>query len=117
MSELGDLGVKLSKEDLQRVEDFWDNVITPACVEFQKDTGKPAETFLEAIITGIEGHVVKHNAWNAFERIWWDKQPQIADPSDTSELLFHCGSPTFDWHVQGSSTTNAMLSIKQSARA
>ena len=109
--------MKLTKEDLQRVATLWNDVITPACLELEKETGKAAEAFLEAIIAGIEGRVVKQNSWNAFERIWWNNQPQIEDPTDTSELLFHCNSPTFDWHVQGSSTMNAMPSIKRSARA
>jgi hypothetical protein len=73
MSELGDLGVKLSKEDLQRITDLWDNVITPACIQFEKDTRKPAEAFLEVIIVGVKGCMVKQNSWNAFECLWWDK--------------------------------------------
>jgi hypothetical protein len=86
--------VKLTEEDLQRVTDLWDDVITPACVQFEKETGKAAEAFLEAIIAGIEGRVVKQNSWNAFERIWWDNRPQVADPTHARELLFHRGSPT-----------------------
>ena len=107
----------LTKEDLQRVTDLWDKVITPACVEFEKETGEPAEAFLEAINLGVRGRMLKPNSWNAFERIWWSNQPQIEDPIRTSELLLHCGSPPFDWHMQGSFTMNAMLSTKRSARA
>jgi hypothetical protein len=78
--------MKLTEEDLQRVADLWDDVITPACVQLEEETGKPAEAFLEAIIAGIEGRVVKQNSWNAFERIWWDNQPQVADPTHAREL-------------------------------
>ena len=109
--------MKLTKEDLQRVANLWDDVITPACLDFEKETGKAAEAFLEAITAGIGGRAVKQNSWNNYEQIWWDNQPQIEDATHTSESLFHCGSPTFDWHVQGGSTMNAMPSIRGSARA
>jgi hypothetical protein len=108
----------LSKEDLQRVEKLWDEVITPACVQLENETGKPAEAFLEAIIAGIEARVVKKNSWNAFERIWWNNQPQIEDKT----MAVSCYSmpvflPLTGNLVQGNSTTNAMPSIKRSARA
>ena len=100
------------KEDLQHIANLWDDVITPACLKLEKENRKAAEAFREAIIAGIEGRMVKQNSWNAFEQIWWDNQPQIEDLTDTSELLFHCNILTFDWHVQGGSTMNAMPSIK-----
>ena len=88
--------MKLSTEDLKRVEDLWEKVITPACVQLEKETGKAAEAFLEAIIAGIEGRVVKRNNWNAFERIWWNNRPPVEDTKHARELLFHCGIPPSD---------------------
>jgi len=49
VTETLDRGVKLSKEDCQVTTDLWDKVINPACIEFEKRTGKPTEAMREAI--------------------------------------------------------------------
>lgn len=80
-------GVKLDASDRKRINEFWENVVNPACLKFAEDTGKPAEAFREAIAVGFDRHVKKLNQWNAWERVWWSKLPDDEDSSQMSTLL------------------------------
>ena len=84
------LGVKLDASDRKRINEFWENVVNPACLKFAEDTGKPAEAFREAIAVGFDRHAKKLNQWNAWERIWWSKLPDEEDSSQMGTLLPHC---------------------------
>jgi hypothetical protein len=67
-------GVKLSKEDLEVAVKLWEDTINPACIEFQKRTGKPAEAMREAI-AGVIARRVNHNSrWNTWQKVWWKKK-------------------------------------------
>ena len=76
VTEIFDQGTKLSKEDLQFATDLWDNVINPACIEFEERTGKPAEAMREAIAGVIARQVHQHNSWNAWQKLWWQRHPK-----------------------------------------
>jgi len=73
------VGVKLDKEDLHRVNGLWQNIINPACIKWEQETGKPAEAYREAVAGVFDRQVTKFNAWNAWQRIWWHELPDVDD--------------------------------------
>jgi hypothetical protein len=87
------LGVKLDQSDLERVADLWENLINPACLQFEAETGKPAEALREAITAGFERRVKKFQRWNAWQRIWWSRMPDIEDRALIGTLLPRCNRP------------------------
>jgi len=92
VTETLDRGVKLSKEDRQVATDLWDNVINPACIEFEKRTGKPAEAMREAIAGVITRRVNRRSSWNAWQKIWWNRLPELHDQAyrSKSATLYNC---------------------------
>lgn len=84
------LGAKLDGSDIKHVADLWDEVINPACLRFQEETGKPAHLLREAITVGFERRVKKFHRWNAWEQLWWNKLPNIEDKGVRGMLLPHC---------------------------
>ena len=115
--ELVKLGVKLDESDLKRVADLWTDVINPACLKFEAETGKPAEALREAIAAGFERRGKKVHRWNAWERLWWSKVPHIEDKSIISTLLPHCNCPPLTTCItQTYSTTPVAMSMKRRLR-
>jgi len=86
------LGVKLDQSDLKRVADLWEDAVNPACLKFEAETGKPAEALREAIAAGFERRVKKFHRWNAWERVWWSRLPNIEDRALIGTLLPRCDS-------------------------
>ena len=80
-------GAKLSKEDLQITADLWDNVINPACIKFEKETGKPAEALREAIAGVSARHVSQDSSWNMWQKVWWRKEPKVKDTALRSKSV------------------------------
>ncbi len=74
-------GTTLSKDDHQIAIDLWDNVINPACLEFEEKTGKPAEAMREAIAGVIAKQVRQRSSWNAWQKLWWQRHPKVYDGS------------------------------------
>jgi hypothetical protein len=103
--------VNLSKEDLQVATDLWDKVINPACLDFQKRTGKPAEAMREAIARVIARRVNHHSSWNAFQKVWWNKQPTVHDKELQSECLTSHDFPLDQICLQRNSAHNASTCI------
>jgi hypothetical protein len=81
------VGVKLDKEDLDRVADLWDNVINPTCVKWGQETGKPAEAYREAVVGLFERQASKLNSWNAWQRIWWHGMSDVEDETLVGMLV------------------------------
>ena len=79
MTETFDGGVKLSKEDLQFANKLWNETLNPACIEFEKRTGKPAEAMREAIIGVSTRRVNQHSSWNTWQKLWWQRLPKVHD--------------------------------------
>jgi len=73
------VGIKLDDKDLRHVTDFWDNIINPTCIGWEKETGKPAEAYREALVGVLERQVAKFNPWNAWQHIWWHHMANIED--------------------------------------
>lgn len=88
VTETFDRGVKLSKDDLKVATELWDNVINPACIQFEKQTGKPAEAMREAIAGVIVNRVNQHNSWNAWQKLWWKKFPKVDKALRRKSYLF-----------------------------
>ena len=82
-----DRGVKLSKEDLQTATDLWDQVINPACIDFEKWTGKPADAMRKAILGVIKKRVNQGSSWNAWQKIWWKTHPKVHDSEAQSKSV------------------------------
>jgi hypothetical protein len=101
------LGVELDQSDLKRVADLWNNVINPACLQFEKETGKPAEAMREAIAGGFERRVKTFHRWNAWQRIWWNKMPNIGDKAIISASLSCCNCPPLTGCITQSDSTRA----------
>jgi hypothetical protein len=86
--------VKLDKDDLKQVADLWDEYINPACIQFEKETGKPAEALCNAIVAGFERCTKQVQHWNAWQCVWWSRIPEVNDTDLIGELLFcHGHSP------------------------
>jgi hypothetical protein len=79
VTETLNLGVELSKEDLQVATKLWDEVINPTCIEFEEWTGKPTQAMHEAITRVIARHANQGSSWNTWQRIWWKKVPKVHD--------------------------------------
>ena len=77
VTETFDGGVKLSKEDLQLANKLWAETINSASIEFQKQTGKPAEVMREAITAASTRRVNQHSSWNTWQKIWWQRLPKV----------------------------------------
>jgi len=84
--------VKLSKEDRQVTTNLWDNVINPACIEFEKWMGKPAEAMHEAIAGVITRRMNQRSSWNVWQKIWWNRLPELHDQAyqSKSATLYNC---------------------------
>jgi hypothetical protein len=104
-------GVNLTKEDLQVATDLWDKVINPACMDFQKRTGKPAKVMHEAIAGVIARRVNHHSSWNAFQKVWWNKHPTVHDKELQSECLTSHDFPLDQICLQRNSALNASMRI------
>jgi len=87
VTETFDQGTNLSKDDLQVATDLWDNVINPACMKFQEETGKPAEAMREAIAGVIARQVRQNNTWNIWQKIWWKRRPKVFDGTLQSKFV------------------------------
>jgi hypothetical protein len=87
------LAVKLDQSNLKRVADLWEDIINPACLQFEVETRKPAEALCEAITVGFERHVKKLHWWNAWQHIWWSRVPDIEDKALIGMLLPCCNCP------------------------
>jgi hypothetical protein len=72
-------GVKLSKEDLQVTTDLWENTINPACIEFERQMGKPAEAMRKALAGIIAQCVNQPSSWNTWQKVWWNRFPKVHD--------------------------------------
>jgi hypothetical protein len=79
VTETLNLGVELSKEDLQVATKLWDEVINPTCIEFEERMGKPTQAMHKAIARVIARHANQGSSWNAWQRIWWKKVPKVHD--------------------------------------
>jgi hypothetical protein len=71
--------MKLDKTDLGRINELWEDVINPECLRFEKETGKPAELFREALAGVFERRVSTTHPWNAWQRVWWSEMGKIED--------------------------------------
>ena len=108
------LGVKLDESDLKRVTELWEDVINPACLKFEEETGKPAEALREAITAGFERRVKKFHQWNAWERVWWSKIPDIENSALIGMYLSRCNClPLTRYIAQISSTNPAAMNMKR----
>ena len=112
------LEVELDQSDLKRVADLWNDVINPACLQFEKDTGKPAEAMREAIAGGFERRVKTFHRWNAWQRIWWNNIPDIEDKAiiGMSFLCYIC-SPLTKCITQSNSIRPAAVNIKRRSQS
>jgi hypothetical protein len=116
--ELVLLGVELNESDLKRVADLWNNVVNPACLQFEKETGKPAEAMREAIAGVFERRVKKFHQWNAWQRVWWNKMPTIEDKTILSALLYWCNClPLTECITQSDSTRAAAVNTMRRSQS
>ena len=81
-------GVKLDEDDHRRIADLWNDIINPACVEWGRETGKPAEAYREAVVGAFERQLTKFNPWNAWQRVWWHGLPDIEDDGLACTLVY-----------------------------
>jgi hypothetical protein len=91
--------------------DLWDNTINPACIDFEKRTGKPAEAMREAIAGVIARRVNQRSIWNAWQRVWWKRLPNIHDKGLRSKRLPSHNFPLDQIYLQSNSALVAARSI------
>ena len=71
--------MKLDKADFDCINKLWEDVINPECLRFEKETGKPAELFWEALAGDFEHRVSTTDPWNVWQHVWWGEMGKIKD--------------------------------------
>ena len=93
VTETVDRGVDLSEDELQAANKLWDEVINPACIEFEEKTRKPAEAMREALAGVIARRVNQRSSWNAWQKLWWRRLPEGHDKADQGKSVTSYNCP------------------------